>query len=948
MKKIFLLLLLVLSVLLSGAPLGGGLRVDLVSEKMIHEVAADSGVHVGRRKRKAKRRSGERFDLHDIFFSRESMSGKWEKMEIRFTPEKDGNVALWFRGISGGVAKNYPFLHVDDIKVTGAEVKNPSFERFSKSGAIASWGGTKENVFSKNAKEGMICARVSYNKCLYQNLKVKKGVPVTISFYTRQENPLKTDRGADGMTNVYTDNATGTQVTISSGRLLLVPGFESCSYYVNRKKSEWGKKCSLKVWYRKKGDKAWKAVLDPVDMEREKAWRGSIMLLKEDTLYEFRGVITGAVKDEIRKEFRTRSSNFKVGKTILLDAKNFKGQLKNIISGKPEAYVLYKAAPGFTLKGKADINGGVIECVRKKFVIFEGLTIDANRSRHGIKLVDCEDVVIRNCEIYNFGRCDRIRDMTQMGRWIHKGKMTGWDGGIFLQGGIRQLIERCYIHTPHSSSNSWFYSHPSGPEAIFVDKTRGGTVIRYNDLVGSDARRWNDAIESSGNGKIDGGFGRDADIYGNLFAYSNDDSIEMEGGEMNVRFYYNRVQGSYCGVSTGCCRLGPSYQFRNVYYRLGDENGRCGIPFKNGMGNQGDGAIFIINNSVWSPLSAGAYGNFHAKKPLYNPPLKAYSRNNILMGKSSYISKEWKNWNCDLDNDLFFGADSESEKKFKDLLKEWKQEKKAVFADPRYRDPAGGDLRLKADSPARNRAARIPGLELKDLGAMQNDALEIPYRPVELSLDRQVINFTPENSGKVFNFTLTSGNYSGNFKVRLNDNFFTVTPKEGKIGKNSKVTFSVRLNKGALKMARLHNGMCLVRFEDGFSKPVTVYAHFSNDRKLAAAAMKKAIQVKDLKFAKGVYTGKITVPAKGCYFLFAEGQVNGWARCKAAIGSVKTRDTARFISRVPGMAVVRKGHLSGYYLFLEKGTFDFQFSTEMPGARLNKFYITKDPEYFLR
>ena len=149
-------------------------------------------------------------------------------------------------------------------------------------------------------------------------------------------------------------------------------------------------------------------------------------------------------------------------------------------------------------------------------------------------------------------------------------------------------------------------------------------------------------------------------------------------------------------------------------------------------------------------------------------------------------------------------------------------------------------------------------------------------------------------------------------------------------------------------MARLHNGMCLVRFAEGFSKPVTVYAHFSNDRKLAAAAMKKAIQVKDLKFAKGVYTGKITVPAKGCYFLFAEGQVNGWARCKAAIGSVKTRDTARFISRVPGMAVVRKGHLSGYYLFLEKGTFDFQFSTEMPGARLNKFYITKDPEYFLR
>ena len=948
MKKLFLILLFFCSLLsFASAPAGGGIRVDIISEHLIHEASADKGIHISRRKRNGKRRSGEKFFIYDIFYSRGSLSGNWEKMEIRFTPEKDERVALWLRGISRGSMKNYPFLHFDDLKITGAQVKNPDFEILNKSGALASWGGgKKENVWRKDPKSGKICARVSYSKCICQNLQVKKGVPVTITFYVRQEKPIVIDRGRDGMTNIYTDNASGTQVHISSGRLTLVPTFENCSYYVNRKKNEWGKKCTLKVRYREKGTKAWRSVIDPVNMEREKAWRGSIMLLKEDTVYEFCAVVSGEAKDEIRGEFRTRSSKFKVAETIIIDGKNFNGVLKNIKSGKPDGYILYKSAPGVILKGRKNTDGGVIECDNVKYVIFEGFTIDANSSRHGFKLVDCEDVVIRNCEIFNFGRCDRVRDMQMQGRWTYKGRMTGWDGGIILHGGRRHLIERCYIHTPWSSSNSWFYSHPTGPEAIFIDKTKGGTVIRYNDLVGSDARRWNDTIESAGNGSIDGGFGRDSDIYGNLFAYANDDSIEIEGGEMNVRLYYNRFQGSYCGVSTGCCRLGPSYQYRNVFYRMGDENNRCGTHFKNGMGNQGDGAIFIINNTTWSPLVNGGFGNFHSKKPVYNPPLKAFTRNNILLSGGSYIGKDWGVWNCDLDNDLFYGAGKEKDDAMREFLK--KRSRKAIFADPCYVDPEGGDLTLAKNSPARNSAAKVPGLETKHLGALQDDGLVIPYRPFDAKTDRKVINFNPGNRNKVFNFTLSTGNYSGNFKVRCNDRFFTVTPAAGKIGKNSKVTFSVRLNYDVLDKARLHNGMCLVRFDDGFSREVSVYADFSEDKKLLDAAEKKAIPVRELKCGKGVCTGKVTIPAKGCYFLFAKGKFNGWARCTLSVGKFKTRNTARFISRVPGVAVLRNGHLSGYYLFLDKGTFDVRFTTDMKGAVIDKFFFTTEPEYFLK
>jgi hypothetical protein len=368
------------------------------------------------------------------------------------------------------------------------------------------------------------------------------------------------------------------------------------------------------------------------------------------------------------------------------------------------------------------------------------------------------------------------------------------------------------------------------------------------------------------------------------------------------------------------------------------------------MGNQGDGAIFILNNTTWSPTVTSVFGGFHAKPPVYNPPLKGFSRNNILISNGKYLAKDWYIWNCNLDNDLFFGADSETVKEFKKSMTDLKQEKKAIYADPLYKNVESGDFRLAKNYPARNKAEKIPGLEVKHLGAFQDDNLEIPYRPVALSLDKYTIEYTPATSGKTFNFTLKSGNYAGSFKVHCNDKFFTVTPAEGKIGKNSSVTFSVKINKDAITMPRLHNGMALVRFADGFSKAVSVYADFREDAKLIADAKRdKALMVKDLKLSKGVYTGKVTVPEKGCYFLICEGKVQGWAKVDVTIGNVKINSRrARLISRRPGFAVVRNGHLSAYYIYLDKGSFDLSLKTNMRGARINKMFLTKDPEFFLK
>lgn len=753
--------------------------------------------------------------------------------------------------------------------------------------------------------------------------------------------------GEEKLVNIYSDGQH--KIEISSGRLSLIPTFENCSYYVNRTAAERGKKCTLEVFFRKKGAKDWTRALDPVYMDKENAWRGSLMLLEENTKYEFLGKVQGEATTEIKGEFTTRSSKFKIAETIVLNKSNFHGQLKKIKSGRSGTYVRYTSAPGFVLEGKKDCDA-VIDAQNAKFVIFDGLTIKANAARHCIRLVDCEDVAVLNCDLSDFGRSDGIQDMKQKGRWTYKGKITSMDGGIFLRGGKRHLIERCYIHDSHATSNSWFYSHPNGPEAIYVDRLKGGTVIRYNDLIGSDVKRWNDAIEGSYNGSIDGGFGRDADIYGNHFAFSNDDSIEIEGGEMNIRVYYNMFQGSYCGVSTGCCRLGPSYQFRNVYYRLGDENNRSGVAFKNILSNQGDGAIYFINNTVWSPGLKASFGEIHQKPPVYNPPLKAYTRNNIAVANWSCINPDWSKWHCQLDNDLFYEIPKEKLAGRKQFFAGFKQEKNAIFGDPGFTNPEAGDLSLKSASPGRNRAAKVPGLETVHVGAIQPDGIDIPYRPIPVKVVPKVLNFNYKEAAKSLSFTLegTESNFKGDFKVYCNDEFFTVSPSSGTLSGKEKIRFTVKIDPKKIKKPRICNGMALIRFASGFSKTVSVYADFREEASRKAESLRHASVINAGKWnGAGTFHSRVKVPQDGCYFLFAKGNFRGSSGCRVSIGQVKSPKNTRFVSRAQGFAAVRSDFTSGLFIFLKKGEYDFNFSTDMK-CNVDEFYLTREPEWFLK
>ena len=381
----------------------------------------------------------------------------------------------------------------------------------------------------------------------------------------------------------------------------VVPGYEACSVYVSGLSSVQEKDFSGKVSYRKVGKEEWKSGLDLVFVIPERNARGSLLGLQEDTEYELKVELKDAGK--VRRhttKFRTKSPKVPIAQTIVLNAKNFDGHLV-AKSGTAEGYIRYTTAPGFVLKGKRG-NAEVVLVQNVEYVILDGLTVRANGAQHCLNLINASHVQVLNCNISGHGRIGTHRPDLD-GKYYYyresqkKDRSINYDSGIRLVEITDALIERNYIHDPAARTNPWFYSHPAGPNAMFVQKC-ASACIRYNDCIGSDMNRWNDSIEGGGNGANWGGVYRDAEVKGNYFAIQQDDGIELDGGQMNCRMWGNKVEHMLCGVSTAACMLGPSYIYRNVFTTAGDIFGKSTVALKNNLGNNmtGVGRIFFFNN----------------------------------------------------------------------------------------------------------------------------------------------------------------------------------------------------------------------------------------------------------------------------------------------------------------------------------------------------------------
>lgn len=322
-------------------------------------------------------------------------------------------------------------------------------------------------------------------------------------------------------------------------------------------------------------DAAWTKAQAPVYFDECRNYRGSIMRLEENTEYELR--IGGK-----SATFKTWASEVPVAKTVVIDPATTKFPLTIAAKGEDRGWIRYTAACKLVNAGKEPL----IVVKGASHILLDDMVLEGGPACHVITIEDTDNIRIRNCEISKWGRVGK-RNYDDRGRFCEVkpdgtfGRAINYDAAITIgKGTTYAVVERCYVHDPNGTSASWLYSHPAGPEAVHMLMPDHSTVLRWNDFVGSDVHRWNDAVEGAGNGYEIGGFNRDADVYGNFMFCSNDDCIELDGGQQNVRSFDNRYECALCGVSVQGCIVSPSYLLDDLFVNIVEENDTYGQTIK--------------------------------------------------------------------------------------------------------------------------------------------------------------------------------------------------------------------------------------------------------------------------------------------------------------------------------------------------------------------------------
>ncbi len=546
---------------------------------------------------------------------------------------------------------------------------------------------------------------------------------------------------------------------VAAGELKLRATFCSISVYYGSERAL----AELSLQYRAEGGK-WQTARAMPYFPETKDYRGSICNLAEATAYEVR--LLAGDKILASKTIRTWQSEVPVARTIVLDPATTKFPMTIADQGSPEGWIRYVARPGTVLETKT--TKVAITISGAKYVLLDDLVIrGATNEPCVIRIKDSLGVRLRNCEISGWGRvgkaifddyhCGKRRDPKS------KRSIINMDGAIEIcRGAAEVVVERSYIHDPAGRANSWFYSHPAGPGAVIMYSPDHSTVLRWNDFIGSDNHRFNDAVEGGGNSMEDGGFNRDADIYGNFMIFCNDDNIEIDGGQQNVRCFQNRFEQAVSGVSIQGCMVSPSYVFENDFTGMGDEFSIAYNSIKTaGIDPYDYGPVtYIDNNNFWGPSGAMDISRATVKYTLTNNRL--YGSANIL-GAST---------NAQVSGTVMGGEDPVN----------------APVAQPTRPLPFVLDR------------SKIAGVKVA--GGVISPA-------------ETVVNLVCGGEGEALEFI-----------VRQNDDmsWFEVVPRAGIVRSGQTIPLKVKFLAEKMKGRRHFRGAFLVRTRTGLSRPVSVYA----------------------------------------------------------------------------------------------------------------------------
>jgi hypothetical protein len=377
---------------------------------------------------------------------------------------------------------------------------------------------------------------------------------------------------------------------------------------------------ACKIRYKEAKSNAWKEGLELVYDSRDNEYRGSIIGLIPNTEYQAE-LTSSSAKSHLK--FKTRNDHFTIGETTILQPGETDKTIVITESGTPEAYHLITVPENSkSVLNMKNVENYGIE-IDADYVIVRGVEI-RNAAIHGILIKNNRhDIVIEQCHITFWGR---------MGGPFTYGNFDGnMDSGIYADDGTMNLtIQRNLIEDPRGASNDWETGHPTGPQGISINQSKGGNVIRYNDIVSTEDHGYNDGIGGSENFSFIGNMNRDSDIHGNIIRSVWDDAIECEGANMNVRIWGNYTHLYYHAVATASTSRGPLYIFRNVLgeSRVGHRN-TMGGSFIKTAGERGEfkgGRRYLFHNTILQPRGVydiiGRSYNCISRNNIYDTPGK--------------------------------------------------------------------------------------------------------------------------------------------------------------------------------------------------------------------------------------------------------------------------------------------------------------------------------------
>ncbi|HVE40530.1 MAG TPA: right-handed parallel beta-helix repeat-containing protein [Planctomycetota bacterium] len=477
-------------------------------------------------------------------------------------------------------------------------------------------------------------------------------------------------------------------------------------------KGDANRNAKVAVEYRKPGAAAWKVGPPlfrvekglPKDLPEGWLFAGSLVLLEPGTAYEIRLKLSdpdgGSVEKILKastisepsapasaplrhvapgsgggsgtaadpfKGIAEAESRAKPGDVFLVHAGAYPGVFTVKKSGEPGKPIVWRGAgDGDVVIGGADAAPEGIRAEGVHDVWFERLVV--RNKDYGLLAHEAAGLVIRRC------RFEKVKNGIYNGRNT-KDAVRGW----WISDNVLEGVSPWPRPGDKLDENEW----------RGIQITGEGHVIAWNRV-----HQFKDAIDTFPSGRCAA-----IDIHNNDLSELNDDGIELDFSQRNVRCFENRIVNTHCAISTQPVLGGPAYVFRNVMFNSVNE------PFK--MHSDPSGVLFYHNTSVRQGMALQLFTPAHVRN--------CVMRNNLFVGTTGPFAYEStaKMVDCDFDYDGFAGGP------WKMFLK-WNEVRYAAFED------------LKAKAPVYRHAVRIDAATLF-AGAVAVPAN--PLRPVERAVD---------------------------------------------------------------------------------------------------------------------------------------------------------------------------------------------------------------------